>query len=87
MRANSSGYYTGNVDELRVWNYARTETEIQNDYNKVLTNAPGLVGYWSFDEGSGQTFNGIGPTGRLGSTTGIDSDDPTWVPSDAPIEY
>jgi len=87
MRANNSYYFTGLLDELRIWNYARSETEIQRDYNKVITDAPGLVGYWSFDEGSGQTFDGIGPTGRLGSTTGVDSDDPLWVPSDAPVEY
>ena len=48
----------------------------------------GLVTYWRFDEGSGQTANDKtinGNHGTLGSTTGTDSDDPSWVVSDAPV--
>ena len=51
--------------------------------------SPGLVGYWRFDEGAGQTFHvGIAfdNRGRLGSTDGEDAQDPTWAISDAPSD-
>ncbi|MAF11223.1 hypothetical protein CMK11_12295 [Candidatus Poribacteria bacterium] len=49
--------FDGEMDELRVWNVARTAEEIANTYTKSLTPAeaqsvPGLVGYWTFDDGS-----------------------------------
>ena len=40
-----------------------------------------LVGYWNFDEGEGQVVrdkSGNNKDGRLGSSTGGDSNDPTW---------
>ncbi len=41
----------GLIDEVRVWNIARTEDEISTDMNKQLNgDEPGLVGYWKFDE-------------------------------------
>ena len=44
------------MDEFRIWNTARTESEIQsyNESNSLNGNEPGLVGYWKFDEGPGQ---------------------------------
>jgi hypothetical protein len=41
----------GMMDEIAIYNYARTAEEIQADFN---ANA-GPVGYWKFDEGSGNT--------------------------------
>ena len=45
-----------------------------------LTARVGLVGHWTFDEGSGQMANdSAGDThGTLGATTATGSDDPTW---------
>lgn len=42
---------------------------------------PALVGYWKFNEGTGQTtqdLTGLGNTGTLGTTAGVDSSDPSW---------
>jgi hypothetical protein len=37
----------GELDELKIWNLARTQSEIQNDMNKcVLPNTTGLVAYY-----------------------------------------
>jgi len=48
--------FNGYFDEFRVWNVARTATEIKDNYNKPMTgNETGLVGYWKFDESSGTT--------------------------------
>lgn len=62
---NSTGPYTfgsysdgmesfdGKVDEIRVWNIVRTQTEINNNKGKKLIgNEAGLVEYQSFDSGN-----------------------------------
>lgn len=41
--------YVGSFDELRVWNYARSQSEIQANLNTQITSAPGLVNYLTFD--------------------------------------
>lgn len=42
--------YEGSVADLRIWNKARTQAEIQADMNKRLTGKEaGLVGYWPLD--------------------------------------
>ncbi len=41
-----------------------------------------LAGLWLFNEGAGQTAQDLslrGNTGQLGSTAGVDANDPTWV--------
>lgn len=46
--------FKGFLDEIRFWNYARTEEEIARDMNVRLNgDEAGLVGYWRFDEGTG----------------------------------
>jgi 6-phosphogluconolactonase (cycloisomerase 2 family) len=48
--------YNGMIDEVRVWNVARTAAQIDYDMRHTLTgDEPGLVGYWNFDEVSGNT--------------------------------
>ncbi|MGE0268121.1 MAG: LamG domain-containing protein [Candidatus Omnitrophota bacterium] len=82
-------FFQGELDELRVWNVSRTEEEIRSTmYKRLLGNETGLVAYWTFDEGQGQTvhesiygqFDGV-----LGTTDQIESTDPRWIPSDAPL--
>ena len=46
--------FNGLFDELRVWNVARSATEIMASHDKALVgNEAGLVGYWKFDEAPG----------------------------------
>ena len=43
--------FVGQIDEVRVWNVARSEQQIRSDMNTQLNgNELGLVGYWKFDE-------------------------------------
>ncbi len=81
--------FDGTIDEVRIWNIARSQAQIQSTINCPLVgNETGLVGYWRFDEGSGQIAydaSGHGNNGQLGSTSGVDSNDPTWVVSDVPL--
>ena len=78
-RVNNSSPYTGYIDEFRYWDHARSSTEIMNNYRKFIPTAAGLIGRWSFDEGSGSTFGDVGPTGTISGAT--------WEVSTAPIEY
>ena len=42
--------FVGLIDEVRIWNIARTENEIWSDMNTLLKgDEPGLVAYWKFD--------------------------------------
>jgi len=78
-------YFNGNMDELRIWNTARTQAEIKaNMFNKTLTdNTSGLVAYYRFNEGSG-TSAGNSCT----NTSGIDgtlTNGPLWTAS--PVQF
>lgn len=56
-------FWDGKIDEVRIWNLARTQSEIQLNMGKELIGTePGLAGYWRFNEGNGviafdQTMN------------------------------
>jgi probable HAF family extracellular repeat protein len=54
--AYSSTWFKGTVDDVRVWSVARTAEEIAANQNVRLPgNTPGLLTYYSFDEGGGNT--------------------------------
>ena len=56
FNSNPAGFFDGKIDEVRIWDVARTQTEIQGYMNQSLTgDEPGLIGYWRFDEGTGAT--------------------------------
>ena len=55
-----SYYFLGQIDEVRIWNVARTQTEIRETMYVTLDGTEsGLVGYWPFDEGSGTIVEDI----------------------------
>lgn len=81
--------FRGYLDEVRIWNVVRSREQIKSNKNcSLVGDETGLVGYWRFDEGSGQTTRdsaGDNSEGRLGSSAGVDAQDPIWADSDAPI--
>jgi len=81
--------YNGDLDEVRVWNVARSVEQLRATMNVALSgDEEGLVGYWRLDEGEGQTIRdltGNGNDGILGATDDEENTDPTWFESDAPI--
>ena len=68
-------YFHGNIDEVRVWNLARTGAEIAASYNLALSgNETGLVAYYRFNEGQGTMLNDLTVNGNNGSFSG----NPIW---------
>lgn len=74
--------FKGDIDELRFYNRALTEQEIRATMCKRLKgDEPGLIGYWNFDEISGDVLRDLSPNGFDGVLKG----NPTRVFSGAPI--
>lgn len=65
--------YNGALDEVRIWNIARTETQIREDMCKTLIgNETGLVAYYNFDNQTGTTlqdFSGNNNDGTVYAAT------------------
>ena len=55
---NSARYFSGYIDEVRLWNTTRTESEILSKKDTVLSgDEQGLTAYYSFQENSGTVAN------------------------------
>ncbi len=82
------GFLKGMMDEIRIWNIERSGTEINDSYNtSVDSNAPGLIGYWDFND-VGQIISdtsGSASHGSLGISTTVGADDPVRLDSTAPL--
>ncbi len=62
------GHFEGTLDEARVWNYARTQSQIQGTVNSPVTDPqPGLVARWALDETSGTTVGSTAGTNVPGT--------------------
>ncbi|MFZ2152889.1 MAG: LamG domain-containing protein [Microgenomates group bacterium] len=80
--------YKGFFDDVRLYPYARTATQIKQDYNAGVANmggqqinkssSDGLVGYWKFDEGVGTTSADSSGNSNL-TTFGTGSSSPGWI--------
>ena len=81
----STFFFNGVIDDLRIWNVERSQTQINNNNGIQLTGSePGLIGYWQFDEGSGQSIfdsqtNGTVHDGTLGFDGSVEPSDPTRI--------
>lgn len=86
--SNTNPFTAGVIDEMRAWNVARSQAEIQSTMHERITGTePGLVGYWRFDDGAGTSASDSSPTGNpLTLGGGTSQTAPTWVVSTAPIE-
>jgi len=64
MGRNKSWILFGLIDELRIWNYAVDEGEINGRMHQVLDgNEQGLIAYWNFDDSSANDVTGNGNDG------------------------
>jgi hypothetical protein len=75
-------HFKGSMDDLRVWNRSLSATEVRDGMCKKLTGKEsGLVGYWTFDETSGNTVVDTSTKGFNGTLAG----NPKHIYSGAPI--
>ncbi|MDD3006931.1 MAG: LamG domain-containing protein [Candidatus Pacebacteria bacterium] len=63
-------FFSGVLDDVRIYNRALSETEVADLYNGNQVDDTGLVGYWSFDEGSGSTTADLSGSGNTGTISG-----------------
>jgi hypothetical protein len=69
----TSGYFQGVLDEVRIWNVARTQAQIIGTINSEVTSGTGLVARWGINEGTGTTI-----ASSVGSFPGTLTNGPTW---------
>ncbi len=63
----ASGYFKGRIDEARIWNHARTPTQISDNMNAQIVSAPGLIGRWSLNEAGGTSAANTGSSAASGT--------------------
>ena len=71
----ASGYFSGVIDEPRVWNLVRSQTDIQDNMNSEITSGTGLLGRWGLNDGSGTSASNL----ISGSPQGTLINNPNWV--------
>ncbi|MBN1302781.1 MAG: VCBS repeat-containing protein [Melioribacteraceae bacterium] len=73
---------SGKIDEVRIWNVARTTDEIRKSMHlSLIGTEPGLLNNWQFNEGSGTLL-----TDTVGGATGTlyNMDNSDWTDSTVP---
>jgi proline iminopeptidase len=67
---SSGEYFHGVLDEIRLWNVARSEQEIRTTMNARLAGEEkGLVAYWNFDDGTVNDLSGHANHGQFPQVT------------------
>ena len=85
---SAAGFFAGTTDEVRIWNVARSLSQIQATKDvQITTPQSNLAGVWNLNEGTGSSLTDSSGNGRTGAAVG----NPTWVagfdppaPPDAP---
>ena len=71
----STRFYKGQLDDIRMWNKALSESEIQGSMTDSLTGSEtDLAAYWPMNEGSGNTVYDESASNNDGTIVGA-----TWV--------
>jgi hypothetical protein len=73
----AAGAFAGRIDEVRLWNYARTETQIANALHSEIASEAGLVGRYGLNEGGGTVVGNSVDVG--GNPVGTVIGNPVWV--------
>ena len=72
----AAGYFAGVIDEVRIWDYARSENQIDGAKDAAIASGQtGLLGVWNLDDGSGSSLGDNSGNGITGAAVGS----PAWV--------
>lgn len=82
--AQSGGsVFNGVIDEVRIWNRARTQKELAEERGyRLVGNEPGLIAYYRLDEGSGTRVYDQSDSAVHGTLSGTGA---SWVTSQASV--
>ena len=79
----TSGYFNGQLDEVRIWRTALTQAQVLAQMNREMKGTDGgLALYYRFDEAVGNTTGDLTGNGRVGGFQNT----PAWVASTAPVQ-
>ena len=85
--AEPAGFFNGKIDEVRIWDVARSAPQISSNYNLELTSGTGLLGRWGLNENCNSSANNSvagGVNGTIRATnisTHPTNGAPYWVSS------
>lgn len=76
-------FFPGAIDDPAMWNVALSQSDIEQVYDDCIDPADEhLIGFWPFDEGSGQLVTDLSAAGNhgfLGAEPSSDAADPQWI--------
>lgn len=81
-------YWTGNLDEVRIWNVERSAAQIEESYGTEISGATsGLIAYYRLNETVGSTANDETSNNRDGTLNNFSLSGYTsnWIMSDNPF--
>ena len=67
--SQTQGFFGGTLDEVRIWNVARSAAQILAGKNVEIPSAPGLLGRWGFNDLCGAMLDSSG-NGQHGTISG-----------------
>ena len=79
----AAGFFAGSLDETRIWNYARSASQMAAAANREIPTGAGLLARWSFNDCCGRVADSTGhlPFGTLQGTGW------SWVPRELPSPF
>jgi hypothetical protein len=79
---NGDSYLNAKMDEFRIWNYVRSQSEIQSTMNNRLTGSEsGLVAYYKMNDGSGTSLADSSSNSYTGTLNNMTDSD--WIKGNA----
>ena len=74
--STAAGFFAGVIDEVRIWDNARSQPDIATDKDTEITSPQtGLLGVWNLNEGFGTSLADNSGNAITGATVGA----PAWV--------
>ena len=86
----AAGFFAGKIDEARVWNVVRSQSQIAATKNNEIPTATGLIGRWGMNEQNGASIadssGGANPGTLVGGVTRVEGPVLTpLTPNDPPV--